>query len=685
VGEGDPQGRVRGASSVTEISEAVEIVDTRHHFSLEDSTFKPYIRDIVIKDYSNRRRFFLFRWGLSHLPLLFVLTCTTANLWARAGGGEGYGGNSYNGGSGGGDGELIGFFIYLAIRHPVIGIPLLILFLFFGYKGNRIFQDNRMSRTIVRGVQKQNENRIQEVFGQIRERDPGFDPHKLKDRVKTAFLKVQDAWTQQNMEPARAFISDGILERWHIQFEAQKIQGIRNVLKNVQVTYLEIVGAERTDQFDTLHIKIYASCVDKWVSVHTNEIVRGKEAPHPFTEYWTFLRRPGAQTKTAGGLIEGLCPNCGAWLAISDKAHCLSCRSLIASGEYDWTLVKITQEEEWRFRESKREIPGVAAYLAADPMFNVSFIEDRISVVFWRFHQALLKDNPDPLRKLALPEFCDKFIAVKNRRRYGDVAEGLAEIRSVGFGKDFDKVTALVKWAGVPLTESNRQTWTGSGKIFFSHVFTLVRAHGITTNRDRGLMSLHCPGCGAPQTSTHQSVCDYCLLPLGDGSRDWVLSDISPVALAGPISSRNDEDLPLPTSPDFLLDPNGLLACLVMAAMADGEISTHEEKLIENFIVRRHIPKERVKEMLAAHRGRQLHMPRPETVMESGKWLNALIDICLTDGNVSSQEREVLIGLGKTMGHTRHDVDLHIRRRRTEMFKMARAELQVTVPEDPYA
>jgi hypothetical protein len=676
---------VRGASSVTEISEAVEIVDTRHHFSLEDSTFKPYIRDIVIKDYLNRRGFLLFRWGLSHLPLLFVLTCTTASLWARAGGGEGYGGNSYNGGSGGGDGELIGFFIYLAIRHPVLGIPLFILFLFLGYKGNRTFQDNRMSRTIVRGVQKQNQNRIQEVFGQIRERDPGFDPQKLKDRFKTAFLKVQEAWSQQNMEPARAFISDGILERWHIQFEAHKMQDVRNVLEKINVPYIEIVAAERTDHFDAVHIKINASCVDKWVSLRTNEIVRGLETPHSFTEYWTFLRRPGAQTKSAGGLIEGLCPNCGAGLSISDKAHCPACRSLISSGEYDWTLVKITQKEEWRFRESKREIPGVAAYLAADPMFNVSFIEDRISVVFWRFHQALLKGNPDPLRKVALPEFCEKFLADKNRRRYGNVAEGLAEIRSVGFGKDFDKVTALVKWAGVPLTESDNHPWNSLGKIFYSHVFTLVRAHGITTNRDKGLTSLHCPGCGAPQISSHQSTCDYCLLPLGDGNRDWVLSDISPVSLAGSIPPLTQGDIALPTSTNFLLDPNGLLACLVMAAMADGKITQHEEKLIENFIVHRHIPKERVKEMIAAHQAGQLNLPRPDTAMESGKWLNTLIDICLSDGNISSQEREVLVGLGKTMGHTSHDVDLHIRRRRTEMYKMARAELQVTVPEDPYA
>jgi hypothetical protein len=333
------------------------------------------------------------RWIFS----LALCVGVAAVVWGRAGGGDGYGGGvSGDGGGGafGGGGESFGgsgldtdlwvILFQLVIRYPLVGISLLVVFYFVVVRGHSFIQDRRMLSTIVRGIQRQNKDRLSQVFDQFRGRDPGFDPVKLQDRIRMAFLKSQEAWSQQNLEPVRPFVSDGMFEQWHIQFLAHQRRGLKNIVSDLRVTGVDIVGAEQTPLFDVVHAKINAVGVDQWVSQKTGEVVDGKENPVPFCEYWTFLRRPGVRSLANGGLIEGQCPNCGAGLKLNDKANCSACGSLVASAEYDWTLVKITQEEEWRFREHKREVPGVAAYLASDPGFNVSFMEDRVSAVFWR-------------------------------------------------------------------------------------------------------------------------------------------------------------------------------------------------------------------------------------------------------------------------------------------------------------
>ncbi|MBK8871149.1 MAG: TerB family tellurite resistance protein, partial [Elusimicrobia bacterium] len=381
------------------------------------------------------------------------------------------------------------------------------------------------------------------------------------------------------------------------------------------------------------------------------------------------------------GLIEGQCPNCGAGLKINDKSNCSACGSLVASAEYDWTLVKITQEEEWRFREHKREVRGVAAYLASDPGFNVSFMEDRVSAVFWRHQQALLERNVDPLRKVALASFCESLPLSPEGAGYGSVAVGVTEITSVQFGDPHDRVKALVKWAGVPLNSDTGQSGGYSGKKFYSHIFAFVRKRGVQTSLARGLLSLHCPGCGAPERASHHAGCSYCGLPLGAGDHDWVLESVSPVAMAdfggGPGKSADEVNA-------VLLDPIGLLSVLIVASMADGKLDPAEQTVLETFAQKRRIPKERVGELFRAHQAGVLRLPAPETLVESAQWLDDLVEMCFVDGGVSDTERSVLISLGKTMGHSAADVDLRVRRKKTKLYKEARAALRVPEPADPY-
>lgn len=65
-----------------------------------------------------------------------------------------------------------------------------------------------------------------------------------------------------------------------------------------------------------------------------------------FSEYWTFIRRAGFAGDTKKKK-EDACPNCGGDLHISMAGICDYCGSKITSGNFDWILSTIEQDESY--------------------------------------------------------------------------------------------------------------------------------------------------------------------------------------------------------------------------------------------------------------------------------------------------------------------------------------------------
>ena len=63
-----------------------------------------------------------------------------------------------------------------------------------------------------------------------------------------------------------------------------------------------------------------------------------------FTEYWTFIRRRGVKESEKE---DSACPNCGAPLKINMAGICEFCEGKITSGEFDWVLSRIEQDEAY--------------------------------------------------------------------------------------------------------------------------------------------------------------------------------------------------------------------------------------------------------------------------------------------------------------------------------------------------
>ncbi len=470
----------------------------------------------------------------SALAAPFLLATTAL---ARAGGGEGFSGGG-GGGHGGGGGIfwILFYWIDFCINYPLVGVPITLVVLLFVAVFHRWIWRVYQTGQLQSGIQAMGDNTRQSSISILQNHDPAFNEAAFYQRVTAAFLIIQDTWCKQNMERARPFISDGIYERFTLQFREQRDENYHDQMDRIQVKLVRLAAMYYDHVFDCITVAIEATAVDYRVALSNNQPLPGPREDAPFVEYWTFLRRLGAKTLDKAGLIEGHCPNCGAPIAMNATAICQSCHAILRSGQYDWVLTEITQESEFRARQPQ-DLPGVAELRQSDPDFNVADLEDSTSVMFWRKELADRLGKIDPLKKVASPEFCQNYEprlrpdSTGQRRYVSDCAVGA--VRTLGVAQTPQQTLAMVevRWSGMQMNcaVGGKQQPTGQGVVGHT-LFVAMRQAGVKTNANMSISSAHCPNCGAPITDDAADTCSFCGAVLNDGSRSWALAEVWPMS-----------------------------------------------------------------------------------------------------------------------------------------------------------
>ncbi len=178
----------------------------------------------------------------------------------------------------------------------------------------------------------------------LRAADPAFSPDAFRERVRTAFLALQDAWCKQNLDAGRAFLSPGAYFTWRAQLETLAAEGRRNVMEQSTVQRIEPVLIVHGRVYDDITVRISAAAADFEVD-QNNHIVFGDRVVRPFTEDWTFQRSVGVATTQKPGTLENTCPNCGAPVSLTQIGECRYCKAAVTSGKFDWVVSRIAQEE----------------------------------------------------------------------------------------------------------------------------------------------------------------------------------------------------------------------------------------------------------------------------------------------------------------------------------------------------
>ncbi len=613
-----------------------------------------------------------------------------ALVLARAGGGEGFGGGGNGGGGGGGGGngggELIYLVFWLLMRYPVIGVPVLVI-LVVGYvmvqrKGVSVYQGS----VIRRGGQAVDVARRQAGLQQLTGDDPQFSPDAFLQRAALAFTRTQAAWAAQDLAPVRPFLSDGVFERFNLQFAEQKALGYRNAMDNVHILGCDIQQVEADEIYQTLAVRITASAEDYSVSLQDGRRLPAPASSEPFTEIWSFLRRRGVQSKlNARGLIEGNCPNCGAAIELNQHAKCQQCGSLLRSGQYDWVLTEITQECEWRGDQPDR-VAGVDGLRARDPGFSVQSLEDTASVVFWRLMAAERAGRVDPVRKVAAEAFCsDMDQSLRSRKRRIFHAKcGVGSVNTLGIRQrdGWDDAVMEIAWSGVRYIEQENGQATEVGSNGVSRwLLVLSRQASARTSVDNSISSAHCPNCGAPQSQSTSNACEACGTVQNDGKGSWVLS--STCATASPqgqviLAELRQQAAAVPQGMAAVAVPGGIgmLGWMVKTATADGDVGEDEKKMLIDAAAGWGIPAQRVESLMAAAKLGQLDVPAPADVDEARAWLSAIATMSLADGKVDPTEWRILHVAGAWCGMSDYDLNALIKQTQRRLYDESRTALR---------
>ena len=282
--------------------------------------------------------------------------------------------------------------------------------------------------------------------------------------------------------------------------------------------------------------------------------------------------------------------------------------------------------------------------------------------------KSLVTQKVDPILSVAHPDFIAQFQQQYLKKFcFDNIQLGLCEVSNVEFGERFDKVYLLVKWQANKIDLTTNHI---SDSGFYAHHITLIRKTGLTSDLKKGLHSLHCFGCGAPQSENYQDCCEYCGKRFNSGEQDWVLEDFSPHLEH--IIKVKGQQFAIDANPnkkaDHIFDPVSLLSGLVLVLFADGKVDAAEKKCLDEFVKSRRIPQKVLDDIIKAAEAGELDMFTPDETLDASDWLDKLIEMCLADGQVCAQEQKLLLAFGAKFNILAIDIKLRIKRIRQKMY-----------------
>jgi hypothetical protein len=180
-------------------------------------------------------------------------------------------------------------------------------------------------------------------FADLTRRDPSFVWPAFQARVAMIFAAMQTSWSGRDWAQVRPFVSDNLFQMLAYWIEAYKKERLRNVTEGARIEQIELARISSDKFFDALTVRLFATSLDYTIADDDGRIVGGsRQKPRRYSEYWTLIRGAGKQGTARA---DGACPSCGAPLRIEMAGHCTYCRAKVTSGEFDWVLSRIEQDD----------------------------------------------------------------------------------------------------------------------------------------------------------------------------------------------------------------------------------------------------------------------------------------------------------------------------------------------------
>ena len=455
---------------------------------------------------------------------LFFTLCTMAYSRAGGGGGGGFSGggsssfsSSSSSFSGGGSGEGgVGFLFFIFI---------ILFFIFINKnKGGTLSQYNQYDPNNSK-LKRRNKTPGRINF---KVRNPEFNSTKFYTKVEKSFKEIQEAWEKQDLSEVRRYISDGVYQRFNVQFNMMKELDQKNIISQLNVLDLSIDRYEEDGDFDIIHVGILASINDSYKSKKYPYLNQG--GYEKFIEYWSFIRKKGSEEYD---LYESSnCPKCGAALAKDggEVSKCEQCGVYTNRGEYDWVLSEITQIDDYISESSKSKLvkSDLENLIKSNDDFSVQLLEDKASNGFLQILTAEALKKPELMRRFISDNLYNELSNKKDYDKYFYNRLYLNSVDLINISEKDNKDILSVK-----IKYSFERVRIKNGRANKLDNFMNSKSKIITLERDKNvelakgdLYSHSCPSCGGALGDTTDINCPFCDSLLTSTKYEWIITEI---------------------------------------------------------------------------------------------------------------------------------------------------------------
>jgi uncharacterized tellurite resistance protein B-like protein len=119
-----------------------------------------------------------------------------------------------------------------------------------------------------------------------------------------------------------------------------------------------------------------------------------------------------------------------------------------------------------------------------------------------------------------------------------------------------------------------------------------------------------------------------------------------------------------------------LLSWLIKMAYADGTITPTEAEMLSRVADRRGVSSNQLDAMMSAVQHGEMDVTMPASRAQAEAWLRMMAQTAMADGNLSREEFALLRAAGERVGFGSVDMELLVKRVRSDAYASARATLR---------
>ena len=179
-------------------------------------------------------------------------------------------------------------------------------------------------------------------YGELTDADPSFSWTGIEQRIGKIYKAFHEGWVLRDLSCARPFLSDQLFQMQQYWIECYRQQALINRTDGARILETAIADATSDKHFDAITVRVFATGLD-YTETEDGKLVGGsRKRERKYSEYWTLVR---GSTVTGDTTVTDTCPSCGADLDIGMSGNCNHCSAHLTSGEFDWVLSRIEQDE----------------------------------------------------------------------------------------------------------------------------------------------------------------------------------------------------------------------------------------------------------------------------------------------------------------------------------------------------